>query len=217
MVVLSVLERTAACHPADGRAIPPSGISGDGRTRTRCSAYGPLLRLGRLGEASQLLLECQRAFSQENDLQALGKVLSARANLESELGHQAEAVELQERALRYSYLAGDVATIAVSHFNLAYYRGRMGRRPDALPHRLAVALIYFQAESGELASTLTTLGQELAETAAPASFAELCAAVERVEGVRFRELFESLPQRAASPEDALAQVLALARQQAHGQ
>jgi hypothetical protein len=74
----------------------------------------------------------------------------------------------------------------------------------------------FQTESGELASTLTALGRELAETAAPTSFAEVCADVERVEGVRFRELFAALPQRAVSGDDALAQVLALARQQAHG-
>jgi hypothetical protein len=57
----------------------------------------------------------------------------------------------------------------------------------------------------------------MAETAGPISFAAVCAAVERVEGVRFRELFATLPQRAASGDDALAQVLALVRQQAPGQ
>jgi tetratricopeptide (TPR) repeat protein len=139
-------------------------------------------------------------------------VLSARANLEDALGHQTEAVELEERALRYLYLAGDVASIAAAHFNLANALESAGRRPDALRHRMAAALIRFQTESGLLASTLTALGQELAEIAAPTSFAELCAAVERVDGVRFRELIAALPQRAASPDDALAQVLALARQ-----
>jgi hypothetical protein len=92
----------------------------------------------------------------------------------------------------------------------------VGRRPDALPHRLAAALIEFQTESGGLAATLRALGRDLAETAAPTSFAELFAAVERVEGVRLRELFAALPRRAASADDALAQVLAqvlaLARQ-----
>jgi tetratricopeptide (TPR) repeat protein len=185
--------------------------------RTRLKAYFPLLRLGRLIEAHELLLECQQVFSQENDIRRLGKVLGARADLEDELGRLAEAVELQERALRYLYLAGDVAGIAGSHFNLADYLGRAGRRPDALPHRLAAALIWFQTESGELVSRLTALSRDLAETAAPTSFAEVCAAVERVEGVRFRELFAALPQRAGSADDALAQVLALARQQAHDQ
>jgi hypothetical protein len=143
--------------------------------------------------------------------------VAGQPDLEDKLGHQAEAVELRERALRYSYLAGNVAGIAISHFNLANYLVRGGRRPDALPHRLAAALIWFQAESGLLARTLTALGQDLAETAAPTSFADVCAAVERVEGVRFRELFAALPQRAASGNNALAQVLALARQQAPGQ
>jgi hypothetical protein len=136
---------------------------------------------------------------------------------EDKLGHQAEAVELEERALRFKYLAGDVAMIAVSHFNLANHLRRASRRSDALPHRLAATLIDFQTESGQLASTLTALGRDLAEAAAPTSFADVCAAVERVEGVRFRELFAALPQRAASADDALAQVLALARQQAPGQ
>jgi tetratricopeptide (TPR) repeat protein len=147
--------------------------------RTRFNACGSLIRLRRVGEAHELLLECQRTFSQENDLRLLGNVLSARADLEEELGHRAEAVELEEHALRFKYLAGNVAGIAVSHFNLANYLERAGRRPDALLHRLAAALIDFQAESGGLASTLTALGQDLAEAAAPTSFAELCAAVER--------------------------------------
>jgi tetratricopeptide (TPR) repeat protein len=180
--------------------------------RTTFNAYGSLIRLGRLGEAHALLLECQQIYSQEKDLRHLGMVFSARADLEDELGHQAEAIELEERALRYSYLAGDVAGIAVSHFNLALYLGSAHRRQDALPHRLAAALIDFQTESGQLPSTLAALGRALAETAAPTSFVDVCAAVKQVEGVRFRELFAALPQRAASADDALAQVLELATQ-----
>ena len=61
------------------------------------------------------------------------------------------------------------------------------------------------------------LARDLEETAAPSSFAEVCAAVEQVEGVRFRQLFEALPRRAASADDALAQVLTLARQRVPGQ
>src|SRR5262249_44286318 len=57
---------------------------------------------------------CQRVFSQENDLRLLDMVLDARADLEDQLGHRAEVVGLEERALRYLYLVGDMAAIAVS-------------------------------------------------------------------------------------------------------
>src|SRR5262245_23115501 len=172
------------------------------------------------GEGEPVLAQPPRELTQHlGEVARLGvnEVLGARADLEDELGHLAEAVELEERALRSSYLACDVAGIAVSHSNLARYLKRAGRRGDAgQPHRLGTALITFQTDSGRLAPTLMALGQDLAETAAPTSFAEVCAAVEQVEGVRFRELLAALPQRAASADDALAQVLALARQQAPG-
>lgn len=46
----------------------------------------------------------------------------------------------------------------------------------------------------------------------PRSFAALCSLVEQIEGVRFRELWEALPRRAPSGDEALAEVLRLARE-----
>ena len=45
----------------------------------------------------------------------------------------------------------------------------------------------------------------------PASFDQVCDLVEQTEGVRFRELFSRLPQRAASGDEALQAVLAMAQ------
>jgi hypothetical protein len=45
----------------------------------------------------------------------------------------------------------------------------------------------------------------------PANFDELCTLVEQTEGVRFRDLFSRLPQRAASGDEALRAVLEMAR------
>jgi len=45
----------------------------------------------------------------------------------------------------------------------------------------------------------------------PAGFDQVCAVVERTEGVRFRELFERLPRRDESGDEALRAVLDLAR------
>ena len=58
---------------------------------TMFNSYGPLLRLRRYDEARALLLLCQAIFERENSVELIGKVLSARADLEDDLGHPAEA------------------------------------------------------------------------------------------------------------------------------
>ena len=47
--------------------------------RTRYNDYGPLIRLGRYGEAHALLMECREVFESEGDLPGLGMVFSALA------------------------------------------------------------------------------------------------------------------------------------------
>ena len=57
------------------------------------------------------------------------------------------------------------------------------------------------------------LPQQLARTGpgdVPAGFDQVCGLVERTEGVRFRELFERLPRRDESGDEALRTVLDLA-------
>ena len=109
--------------------------------RARFSDYGPLLRLGRTGEALALLLDCRQAFQDAHDTVMLGKTLSALANVEDQRGHGDAAIRLERDALRYEYLAGDVTGIAVSYHNLGtYLRPRPPARP-ALASHLAAALI----------------------------------------------------------------------------
>jgi len=88
----------------------------------------------------------------------------------------------------------------------------------ALAHRLAAGAIRFQTGSGRLATTLWNLAIDFAQfipdpPPLPESFDELCRMVEAVEGVRFRELFERLPRRAATGDEALREVLRLALDQ----
>ena len=186
--------------------------------RTDFNAYFPLLRLQHHAEASALLENCRATFAMENAVVDLGRVFGALADLEDNLNHRDRAIDLLQKALRYNYLAGDPEDCAVSHFNLANYLMRTGGPPAvALAHRLAAALIDLQIASGQLASGLQVLAGDLADFTAspplPADFAALCAIVEQVEGVRFRDLFERLPnERAADGDAALQQVLALARQ-----
>jgi CHAT domain len=184
--------------------------------RRRFNDHGPLLRLGRLPEAKQLLLACRDVFDDAHDVGMLGKTLSALADLEGELVHRDEAIRFQQDALRYSYLADDPDTIAAGHFNLANDLQRAGREPAAaLAHRLACAVVWFQMGSGRLADALRALALHLGSfeqaSPVPGSFAELCALVEQVPGVRLAALVERLPTRAADGEAALAEVVRLAR------
>jgi tetratricopeptide (TPR) repeat protein len=185
--------------------------------RRRFNDHGPLLRLGRLPEAKQLLLACRVVFDDAHDVGMLGKTLSALADLEGELGHRDEAVRFGQDALRYTYLADDPDTIAAGHFNLANYLQQAGREPTgALAHRLACAVVWFQMGSGRLADALRALALHLGSfeqaPPVPGSFAELCALVEQVPGVRLAALLGRLPARAADGAAALAEVLRLARE-----
>jgi tetratricopeptide (TPR) repeat protein len=186
--------------------------------RTRFNDYSPLLGLGRYGEARALLHACRAVYQQEGYVAGLGKVFSALADLEDELGHHGQAIAFEETALRYSYLAGDPRDCAISHDNLASCLMRAKSAPEtALAHRLVGGIMRFQTGSGTLDLTRWNLALDFAEFAPdlpplPDSFDELCRIVEAVEGVRFRELFERLPRRAASGDEALQEVVRLAQE-----
>lgn len=188
--------------------------------RTRYRDYGPLIRLRCYGEAHALLMECREVYESEGYLAGLGLVFGALADLEEELGHRDRAIRHVQSALRYSYAFGEPDACAGSHFNLATYLMRGGGPPtESLAHRLASMVIFYQTASGYFSASLQALPLHLAsfapgEPPLPADFAALCATVDQVEGVNFATLFNRLPKtRAATGDDALRQVLELARQQ----
>ena len=182
--------------------------------RTRYNDYVPLLRLQRHDDARRLLYQCLAIFESAGDTGALGAVHSAIANLESQLQHFQEAVRHAGAALRLKYSALGPRTCAISHFNLANYLTQTNADARlALAHRLASALIFYQTNDGELPGDLDAVRKHLAlvcPSDPPATFDELCRLVEQTEGVRFRDLFSRLPQR-ASGDEALRTVLEIAR------
>lgn len=85
---------------------------------------------------------------------------------------------------------------------------------EVLAHRFATVLIRYQMNHGNLPKNVRAVREDLARVSpsdVPASFDEVCTLVEQTEGVRFRELFSRLPQRAASGNEALQAVLEMAR------
>ena len=65
---------------------------------TRFNDYGPLLRLDRIADARRLLLDCRRVFDEHNQYEYLGRVLTALADLESQVGHLDRAVDAEHGA-----------------------------------------------------------------------------------------------------------------------
>jgi hypothetical protein len=179
------------------------------QARALFNAYGPLLRLGRTGDARQLLLACLATFKAYQDLYSLGMTLSSLADVEGERGHPQQAVDLERQALRHRYANGDLQ-LTVSHHNLAHYLHRTDGDPrEVVAHRLAAATIYqLTGAAGELAGTLAALGRDLDRydhrpDVTPGTFEGLCERVEQTVGVRYRQLIGQL----ADPETDLDQLL----------
>ncbi|MBX3516616.1 MAG: CHAT domain-containing protein [Rhodospirillales bacterium] len=181
--------------------------------RTRFNDCGPLVGLGRYGDAQALLDACRRTFEAEGDVRMLGMVFVALADLEDECGHHHQALAHGHTAIRYTYLGGDPDDVAISHFNLASAVTCTAAPAQAiLAHRLAATLICLQTGDGKLAQFVAALASDRArfpDAPPPATFAALCAEVEQVEGVHFAQLFARLPAPFASGDAALAHVLAL--------
>ncbi len=174
--------------------------------RTRFNDYGPLLRLGRISDARNLLLACRDAFTQERDVFGLGKVYSARADLEDKTGNRPTAVRFEDIALRYSYQAGQPEDCAISHNNLANYLKSAEAAPAlVLAHRLAAAAIRLQMQSGLLPTTISNLANADLPPAPP-PFAAVVATVEQIDGVRFGALFDRLPRTVPDGDAAIAAV-----------
>jgi len=180
--------------------------------RTRFDGYGPLLELRRYREARTLLEYCRAVFERENGVYLLGAVYTALASLEYLEDHSASAVRFQQTGLRYNYQSGRPEDCAISHSNLANYIERAeGNAPDiVLAHRLAAGGIYWQIGSGKLSITIRNLARSSLPPAPP-SFAQVCAIVEQIPGVRFQEMFERLPKRVSDGDVAIQEMWQMAQ------
>jgi CHAT domain len=183
-------------------------------TRARFNDAGPLIRLGRLGEAGRLLRECQQVFEDHADTTWLARVLSTRANLENALGHPEAAAEFERTALRLRYARPDPRDIIISHHNLANYLAEVGGDgAGQRAHRLAAALIcQLAGMTHYLAGTRRALAGELREDGTagaglPGTVAEVVRVTELTDGVRLGELLAALQPDPAAVEAALAQIL----------
>jgi len=185
--------------------------------RKRFNDFRPFLELGRVDETHRLLLYCREVYERENAVAQLGMVLTAFSILEKHLGRSTQAQHFVEAALRFDYTAGNPESILISHFNLANYMVDNHREwREVLAHRLAAALIAVATQSGRAAGSRAAMVRNIraagpeGRAALPADFAALCASVESVEGVRFREMIERLAGGPAECDELFRQVVATA-------
>ena len=189
------------------------GVSTHEITRFRYNDAGPLIRLRRLDEAEQILIECQQVYEDHGDLGRLARVVYLRADLEDMRGHLAAALAFQQTAIRFAYARPEPKDIGGHHLNLARYLGRT--RSDAAAqraHRLAAALIFeLTGMTHNLAAACQTLASELhGDTSGeylPSTLDEVIAVAEQTEGVRLRELITALQPDWQAAADALTQIL----------
>lgn len=185
--------------------------------RIRYIDYAPLTYLGRADEALEVLAYCRDVGERDHDVDMLGPVFAALADVEVGRGHRDRAIDLQRNALRYAYLARNVEGIAAGHHNLGTVLGRDGDGQQSLAHHVAAALIGqitgYRTLDRSLASIASGLMAITDVTDIPATPDELCGTVNDLDGVRLDDLLTDLAPNPFSRQAALGQVLdeALAR------
>jgi tetratricopeptide (TPR) repeat protein len=187
--------------------------------RSRFNDYWPLLRLGRTGEALDLLLDCRQVFQDANDIEALGKALSALAEIEDERGHGDAAIRMERDALRYKYFAGDMIGIADSYHNFGNYLRLHARQPaPALACHLAAALIRALTGVDDGGQSVGAAANDLREFGAaatpPADVAALCGQIGEIPGADLDRLLAALAPDPAATEQALRQLITQAQSEA---
>jgi len=175
--------------------------------------YMPLLRLRRFSEMREMLDHCKRVFEVAEDHSALGRVYTAFAELECAEKKPGSAAKFEAKAMAYTYLAPLPNDCAASHNNLATYLARAGQPTrHYLPHQIAAALLQLPTNSNALRDSLHNLVvSDLPAT--PPAFEDVVQAVERVDGVRFRELFERLPKEYADGDAAIQALWEMVKQE----
>lgn len=189
---------SAAMESKRRRGAPAADLA-----RARFNDYGPLLRLGRNDEALAVVQECKAAAEQDRDIEMLGVVFGALAEVEDARGHKDVAAERCKDALRYLYRAGNPIDVAGGHARLGNYTGRGGAsHRSAVTQFLAAALLYELSGTGQAnnpesaAAAHVRAGQD--EAMLPANAAELCARVRAIPGCDLAGLLDRIwPDSAA--------------------
>jgi hypothetical protein len=202
----------AAVASMRARGAPEAEIA-----RARFSDHGPMIVLGHVDEALEMLKACREVFKQAHDIEMLGMVFDALAAAEGNRGHGDVAVDLAREGLRYSYLAENVDSIRISHHTLGeYLRDLAGQPGTALAHHLAAALLgATTGAEGAVDDSALAAAEDLkadSDTPVPADVPDLCRRVAAVPGVDLSRLIAGLAQDPQAMQRTLEELI----RRAHG-
>ncbi len=119
-----------------------AGESAEALVRTQFNRYGPLMKLGYLDEAQQVLEGCLRIDTKVGDLAGQATDLSALANVWKERGDVSHTIELARQGLAICERLSNPEDRAISHGNLSSYLHEVGQVEEGAKHRLA-GIVYF--------------------------------------------------------------------------
>lgn len=142
-----------------------SGASEHELALARCQRYAPLVRLGRLDEAGQVLEAALAVFREVGDGPAEVGTRSRLADLWDERGEPGRAVAAARQALSASERLADAEMRAGCHENLSTYIEKAGDHAGAREHQLA-NLVYRVVARLDLGRALRTLQFDVLRAAA---------------------------------------------------
>jgi len=186
----------------------------------RFNDYGPLLRLGHIDQALDLLQDCRQVFEDARDTEMLGGTLAALADIENDRGHGDAAIRLAQDALRYGYLAKDVPGTAVSYHNLGLYHRHAPQPVAALVSHLAAALIRTlsgiggdnpDSAQGSVRAAAGDLRRFGTTAVPPHNVADLCGQLSGIPGTDLRGLIAALSPDPEAAEVALRGIITRAQ------
>jgi tetratricopeptide (TPR) repeat protein len=183
----------------------------------RLNDYGPLLALGKVSHARDLLLDCRQAFQDANDLLMFATALGAIADAEDKLGHRDNAIKLARDALRYSNVAEDIGTVRDVCHNLGNYLTRQAEQPNsALACHLCAALIKALSGTGGTESSLRAAAVDLSlfgkAAEPPGGIADLSSRIRDITGTDPEALIAQLSPDPGTAGQTLQDLIARARE-----
>lgn len=175
--------------------------------------YQPLLRLDRADDALSVLRHCRPVFEATQDIEMLSRVLAGLADTEDKRGHGDAAIHFAHDALRYAYLAEDIANIVVTYHNLGCILANRGwHPPSALASFLASALIseltHIVGDCNPLGGAAITLLKF--DTPPPPDLASLCRQLGDIPGADLAALTARLSRDPETAEKMLQNLSTLA-------
>ena len=172
----------------------------------------PLIQLGRLEEAEQILDACQEIFEPAEDLAQMCRIFSSRCQIRRAQNRLSESVDLARQALRLAYTVGEMQLICTFHGLLGECESAIyGGERQEFAHAISGLIVAIAIESSAVADGILRQILSSNRTATLREFGEpreLMNEAELVSGVDLEAiLHERLPSYQSDVESWFGSIL----------